>query len=110
MAQRHASSGEVVSVRPLGEALATARTTALLKAPQLEVVRIVLRAGESLREHAVPGEITLQCLEGSVLVSTPGARHELSAGDFIHLAGGVPHALMAHSDASLLLTICLSAA
>jgi quercetin dioxygenase-like cupin family protein len=107
MAEAHLRSAEVVSVLPLGERLPGSRTTALLKAEQLEVVRVVLPAGKSMREHAVAGEITLQCLEGVVEFSTPEGSHALSAGDFLHLAAGVPHALLARSDASLLLTICL---
>ncbi|MBL8301719.1 MAG: cupin domain-containing protein [Ideonella sp.] len=109
MAESHLVSGQVVSVAPLGERLGSARTTALLKAAQLEVVRVVLPAGKSMREHAVPGEITLQCLEGEVEFSTPAGRLVLSPGDFLHLAGGVPHGLVARTDASLLLTICLAA-
>lgn len=107
MAQPHAASGQVVSVRPLGEQLRDARTTALLKADQLEIVRIVLPAGKALREHSAPGEITVQCLEGEVEFSTPEATHLLRPGDFIHLRRGHPHALAARSDASLLVTICL---
>jgi quercetin dioxygenase-like cupin family protein len=110
MAETHLASGQVVSVAPLGDRLAGSRTTALLKATQLEVVRVVLPAGKAMREHAVAGEITLQCLEGQVEFSTPGAVQRLSAGDFLHLAGGVPHALQARTDASLLLTICLAPA
>jgi quercetin dioxygenase-like cupin family protein len=80
----------------------------VLKAPQLEVVRIVLHAGQTLREHAVDGEITVLCLEGRIVFTTPGAEHPLAAGDFIHLARGVPHALHALADASALLTICIA--
>jgi quercetin dioxygenase-like cupin family protein len=108
MAQPHALSGEVVSVLPLGQRLSGARTTALLKAEQLEIVRIVLHAGKSLREHSAPGEITVQCLEGEVEFRTPGAVHMLHAGDFLHLRRGEPHSLAALRDASLLLTICLA--
>ena len=108
MAETHLASGQVVSVAPLAGRLGASRTTALLKAAQLEVVRVVLQAGKSMRQHAVPGEITLQCLEGCVEFSTPEATRVLSAGDFLHLAGGVPHGLHARSDASLLLTICLA--
>lgn len=107
MAQTHAKSGEVVSVAPLGPLLAESTTTALFKSAQLEVVRLVLKAGKSLREHQAPGEITLQCLEGSVEFSTPDARMRLNKDDFVHLGTKVPHALTALSDASLLLTICL---
>lgn len=109
MAQPHAVSGQVVSVLPLGEQLSGACTTALLKAEQMEVVRIVLHAGKGLREHKAPGEITVQCLEGDVEFRTPGVVHRLRAGDFIHLAREEPHSLSAHTDSSLLLTICLSA-
>lgn len=107
MAQPHVPSGEVVSVRPLGPALAGARTTALLKAKQLEVVRIVLPAGTTMREHQTPGEITVQCIEGCIEFTTPAGVQTLNAGDFIHLRGGEPHALHALEDASALVTICL---
>ena len=109
MAQPHVNSGQVVSVLPLGEQLSGARTTALLKAEQLEVVRIVLHAGKELREHKVAGEITVQCLEGDVEFRTPDALHPLRAGDFIHLRGDAPHSLLARTDSSVLVTICLVA-
>jgi quercetin dioxygenase-like cupin family protein len=107
MAQPHVQSGQVVSVLALGEALAGARTTALLKAEQLEVVRVVLPAGTAMREHATPGELTVQCLEGRIEFSTPAATQVLEAGDFIHLRGAEPHALRALHDSSALVTICL---
>jgi quercetin dioxygenase-like cupin family protein len=107
MAQPHVPSGEVVSVRPLGEALAQARTRALLKAEQLEVVRIVLPAGTTMREHQTPGEITVQCIEGRMEFTTPAGVQTMAAGDFIHLRGGEPHALHALEDTSALVTICL---
>lgn len=110
MAQPHVNSGQVVSVLPLGERLHDARTTALLKAEQMEVVRVVLHAGKGLREHKTPGEITVQCLEGDVEFRTPDAMHLLRAGDFIHLRGNEPHSLLARTDASVLVTICLAPA
>ncbi len=107
MAQPHAQSGQVVSVRPLGGQLAGARTSAILKAEQLEIVRIVLLAGKEMREHKTPGEITVQCIEGRIEFRTPDAVLVLGPGDFMHLAREVPHALRALSDASALVTICL---
>lgn len=107
MAQPHAASGQVVSVLPLGVAIAGARTVALLKARQLEAIRLVLRAGESLREHAAPGEVTVHCIEGRVEFTLADAMHVLGPGDWIHLAAHQPHALRALADASLLVTICL---
>lgn len=108
MALTHARSGQVVSILPLGPQLAHSSTSAIFKASQLEVIRIVLSAGQELRQHDVPGEITLQCLEGSVELQTPGTTHRLRAGDFVHLQAGTPHGLHAQEDSSLLLTICLA--
>jgi quercetin dioxygenase-like cupin family protein len=98
----------VVSVAPLGPGLVGSRTTAVLKARQLEVVRLVLLAGKSLPKHAAPGEITVACIEGAVQFSTPVGVLPMQAGDFIHLHAGVPHALTATADSSLLVTICLA--
>lgn len=107
MALPHAQSGQVVSIRPLGEQLPPATTCAILKAGQLEVMRVVLPAGKSMREHQTPGEATVQCLEGVVQFQTGTSIQLLHAGDFVHLAPRSPHALKAVHDASLLLTICL---
>jgi len=107
MALLHAQSSEVVSVRPLGPVLAQATTSAIIKAQQLEVIRVVLPAGKSLRQHDTPGEITVQCLEGEVEFQVGPRTHMMRAGDFLHLAPRAPHALRALQDASLLVTICL---
>ncbi|MCZ4314247.1 cupin domain-containing protein [Comamonadaceae bacterium G21597-S1] len=108
MAQPHARSAEVVNLMPLAHRLAGARTTAVLKARQLEVVRLVLHRGKTLPEHQVPGEITVLCLEGRLSFRSTDGTVELGPMDFIHLHGGVPHALTALEDASALLTICLA--
>ncbi len=108
MSQPHAAPAQVVQIAPLGAQLATAVTTAIYKAEQLEVIRVVLLAGRSLNEHTVPGETTLHCLEGLVWFQSGGAPQAMRAGDFVHLAAGAPHSLRAESDASLLLTICLA--
>jgi quercetin dioxygenase-like cupin family protein len=109
MAQARTESGQVASIAPLRAQLRSSRTAALLKAQQLEVVRLVLPAGKALPEHAAPGEITVQCIEGCIEFTTPSGAQRMRAGDFIHLHAGVPHALSAIDDASLLLTICLVA-
>lgn len=107
MALPHAQSGEVASVRPLGHQLAAATTSAILKAGQLEVMRVVLPAGKSMREHQTQGEATVQCLEGAVEFHAGDSVQLLQPGDFVHLAPRSPHALKAVQHSSLLLTICL---
>lgn len=110
MAQPHAASGDIIDLQPYGAGLPAHVTTALIKARQLELVRIVLPAGKAMREHRTPGEISVFCIEGVIEFTTPGATRRLEPGQLIHLAAGEPHALLALSDASALVTICLAAA
>jgi quercetin dioxygenase-like cupin family protein len=83
MAISHAQPGEVVSVRPLGPALAGARTAALIKTPTLEVIRLVVSAGKEIPTHQTAADITVQCLEGRVAFTAGGSPHEMSAGDLL---------------------------
>ncbi len=108
MAQAHTGSGQLVSVLPLGDRLQASKTSAILKAEQLEIVRIVLLAGKGLAEHAAPGEISVQCIEGCIDFTVAGTAQRMRAGDLIHLRAGEPHALMAVEDSSALLTLRLS--
>ena len=109
MAQDHATSGETIDIRPLGEALADQVTTAIMKSAQLELVRLVLPSGKAMREHRVVGEITVQCIEGLIEFTTPAGNRRLGPGQLIHLQGGEPHALLALEESTALLTICLAA-
>jgi quercetin dioxygenase-like cupin family protein len=107
MAIPHAEPGDVIDVRPLGPALAGARSHALFKSDDLEVMRIVLRIGQAFPPHAVDGEITLQCLEGRIAFSCAAGLRELAAGELIHATRNEIHGLRAIEDSSLLLTIVL---
>jgi quercetin dioxygenase-like cupin family protein len=92
----------------LGSRLAQTPSYALLKAPQLEVIRVVLPAGRTMPGHQVAGEITVQCLEGVIDFEIAGQSQRMRQGDFLHLAGGVAHQLTGVEDASALVTICLA--
>ena len=107
MSQPHVAPSQVVHISLLGAQLPAAVTTALFKAAQLEVIRLVLLAGKGLAEHTAPGEITLLCLEGLVWFQSTGAEQRMRPGDFVHLAAGAPHSLRAEENSSLLLTLCL---
>jgi quercetin dioxygenase-like cupin family protein len=107
MALEHAESGEVMGVGPFGRDLPTKMTTALFKSRDLEVIRLVLLAGKSLPPHKVPGDITVQCTEGTVDVTADGRSHVLQAGQLLYLSGGVLHGVTALTDASALVTIAL---
>lgn len=99
-------SGTVVG---LGGALplTTEATRVLLKSPMLRVVRLSLPRGKEIASHTAPGEITVQCLEGRVGFECHGTTKELGRGDLLYLAAAEPHALLAHDDSVLLVTMSL---
>jgi quercetin dioxygenase-like cupin family protein len=107
MALPHAQPGQAIDVGPLGAGLAQAKTAALFKSADLEVMRLVLLAGRSLPPHGVPGEITIQCIEGAIDVTVDGRSHVLQAGQLLYLAGGVRHGVTALQDASAIVTVAL---
>jgi quercetin dioxygenase-like cupin family protein len=110
MAIHHALSGELIDIRPLGDAISTARTSTLYKTQHLEVFRMIMLAGKQMAEHQVVGEFTVQILEGSVELSIGTTRDVMRPGDLKCLAGGVPHALVAIEDSSVLVTLLLHGA
>lgn len=94
-------------MRSLGERLGAARSTALFKSADLEVIRLVMPAGEGVPAHQVAGEATLQCIEGRLRVDAAGRAQVLEAGQLLYVPGGMPHAITALTAASALLTIAL---
>ena len=107
MALAHAQPLDMIDVRPFGPRLPDAVTTSLLKTPTLQLMRLVLHTGQGQPQHQVPGAITVHCLEGDAVVSTPTRTCHLGAGQLVMLAGGEPHAVHAVTDASLLVTVLL---
>lgn len=107
MTMPHATPGQILDLRPLGSELRNARTAALLKTPQLEVIRMVLPAGKEIPSHRAPGAITVHCLEGRVAFTALGKTQELSDGQLLYLPAGVEHALRGVEDASVLVTLQL---
>ena len=106
MALPHAESGQIIDITPPGSRLRSTVSTALFKAEDLEVMRLVLLAGKGIPPHKVAGEVTIQCIEGVVEVSSQDVR-TLDAGKMLYLRGDEVHSLRALEDASVLLTIFL---
>lgn len=107
MAIHHALSGELIDIRPLKSDLKNTITTTLYKSNRLEVFRMVLLAGKTIPEHQVKGEITVQCIEGSIEFTAAGTSQLMREGDLLCLAGGTAHALKAVEDSSFIVTILL---
>ena len=92
---------------PTWAALAKTKTSTLVKTADLEVIRLVLRAGKMIPAHQAPGEITVHCLEGRVTITAAVKVQELTAGQLLYLSAAEPHAVQAIDDSSLLVTMLL---
>jgi len=88
--------------------LAEAKTSTLIKATNVEVVRMVMPAGKTISDHKAPGVILVQCLEGKIAFTAMGKTKELGAGQMLYLESAEPHSVEAINDSSFLLTILLN--
>lgn len=107
MALTHARHAQLIDLAPLADGSTDSPSTSLIKTEQLQLLHMVLHAGQCLPEHKVAGELLLQCLAGRVRLSLPGIEMPLAAGQLTVLRGGEPHALLAEQDSCLLLTLVL---
>jgi nucleotide-binding universal stress UspA family protein len=102
-----APAGEVVDARPLGSALAAARTQTLARADGVEIIRLVVPAGKEIRQPWAKGKAVVHCLEGRVAVTGPARTRDLEPGELLLLSRQDPIAITGLEDASLLLTVLL---
>ena len=83
---------------------------ALLKQPGLRVVLVALQGGAELASHATDSPITIQGLEGEVVVRVGADEFVLGAGELLSLRPGIEHAVRAPSESAFLLTLASQAA
>lgn len=77
----------------------------LLKQSSMSVVLTHLLAGSGMKEHAAPGPVTVQVLDGRVRLQIGEESVEATAGRLIAFNAGVRHSVEALEDSTLLLTI-----
>jgi quercetin dioxygenase-like cupin family protein len=80
------------------------KTAALVKTDRFEAVRLFMPAGAEIPSHHVGGFVTLQCLNGHVVIEVD-RKIELRTGEWTFLGRDVPHSLTAIDETYLLLTI-----
>jgi nucleotide-binding universal stress UspA family protein/quercetin dioxygenase-like cupin family protein len=105
VAAESANRGDLIDVRPLGTALGSAQTRTLMRSAAVEVVRLIVRAGQEVPLHQNKGEVLVHCLEGQVALATLGKTQVLEAGTLVHLPAHQPHTFQGIENASILLTI-----
>lgn len=71
---------------------------------QATVVAIQLLVGAMLKEHITKVPALLMCITGAVTYGAEnGEKHQLNAGDTIHIPADVVHWLIAQEDSQLVL-------
>ena len=107
MALPHASHLDIINVSPLGENLANAVSTSLIKTGRLQLLHMVLPAHKDVPYHSVDEECTVHCLEGVVELVTGAGARQLRAGNLVVLPAKERHALRARTDSAVLVTLIL---
>jgi len=107
MALPHAQLMDIVNVAPLGDALANAVSTSLIKTDRLQLLHMVMRAHQDQPQHHVSDECTIHCLEGDIEVVMPAGNRRLRAGQLVVLPAGEKHSLRARADSAILVTLIL---
>lgn len=105
MALHHLGPGEKLRLAS-SHSTAKPRKSALVKTDVFETVQLLLRPGEEIPPHVVPGYATVHCLEGRIVLQTD-ERIEMEAGDWLYLDRGQRHLVAALEQSSLLVTILL---
>ncbi|MDX3905078.1 MAG: cupin domain-containing protein [Pigmentiphaga sp.] len=105
MALKHANPLDVIDLHATDEQRGTHGSSSLLKTAHLQLLQIVLPAGDEMPQHHVPGEVTIQCLAGEAAVTTPHGTCTLREGQLVALPEQVPHAVQARDDSTLLVTL-----
>ena len=81
----------------------TART--LLRAPDLRVILVVVRAGSTISEHHAQVTATVHVLAGKIRLQLPDRPVHLEVGQLLTLGPGLEHDVQAETDGSFLLTL-----
>ena len=81
------------------------RAETLLKTPHLRVVLVTMQAGAELHDHAAPGPITVQPLQGKFTLLVEGEERAIAKGALAAVESGARHAVRAIDDGAFLLTI-----
>jgi quercetin dioxygenase-like cupin family protein len=105
MALKHAKSGEVVDLRPLGDKLKSTKTSAIIKAEDFEAIRLVVQAGVTIPTHEVAGNVMLHCLEGQVRLGLSNGDMDLKASEWVFLDRSEDHSIAGVEDSCVLMTI-----
>ncbi len=84
---------------------AKARTQVILETAFSKEIRILLKKGQSMKEHKAPFPIVVHLLEGSIDFGIEGSSNRLEKGAILTLDANIVHNLNAHEDSIVRLTL-----
>lgn len=79
--------------------------TLMLETEHTKEIRIMMKAGQEMKEHQTPFPIVVHLVSGSIDFTVNNETHKLEGGAILSLDGGVPHSLLAHSDSVVRLSL-----
>lgn len=77
----------------------------LVKEPDLRIVLITMKRGAQLAQHTTAGRLSIQVLDGEILVRLPDRVVDVPAGGLLALDRGIAHDVEARDESSFLLTL-----
>jgi quercetin dioxygenase-like cupin family protein len=77
----------------------------LLRTPNMRIVLQIFDRGTSLPDHHADGALTIQPIDGRLIVTMLQSSFDIAAGQLLAIERGVHHGVLAIEDTAVLLTL-----